>query len=174
MDADVNDLRPLLVPWHTLVAAGKSLLTLDENGAFIESESLESPNGTFAIYDEGVFAVWVIRRETIFVQANQQVAQVFPTDELRRGNEIRGRHFAVLRDGVPRLTFDYKTFRSLMKRPWKLIQEILAPDDDWGLVADLPSFVHSHYKNPELILNAISYCTDRAREVVRQKNHGGE
>jgi len=60
-------------------------------------------------------------------------------------------------EGVAALRFRYQTIIGrIFCEPRELLLDFVAPDDDWGLVADLPSFVHSCFESNENIHERLS------------------
>ena len=118
---------------------GQSQYVLINEGVLLPTEKSGEISGWYARYDEGTFAYWR-QDERDFVSWRKKVIELSPATMVEWSSTASGRHFKVEKQGVTKLTFSYYT---LLRRPWRMLTELLIPDDDWGLVFDLPSFVHS-------------------------------
>jgi hypothetical protein len=139
--------RPLLARWHPLVGDSYAV-RLDGRGRVsaryaLKEDAPSAPEGVYAHYPEGVFAVFVTEAE-IWVQWHDRQVKLLRDHEVAWQSTFKGRSFRLCRNGEPDLEFAYRT---LVRGPWRLIVDLLVPDDDWGLVADLPSFIHSHFRD---------------------------
>jgi hypothetical protein len=143
---------PLLARWHPVVGDSYAV-QLDSRGRMTaqyarKEDAPSAPGGVYAHYPEGVFAVFVAEEE-IWLQWQDRQVKLLRDHDVAWQSTFGGRSFGLSRNGETDLAFTYQT---LIRRPWRLIADLLMPDDDWGLVADLPGFVHSHFRDgPKLV-----------------------
>lgn len=153
----VNDAEVKLAPWHSLVSVEATTITLSPSGGYKVSAAIESEvKGLYAKYPECLFASWIGNDGMLNLQSGTNKLVVQFDDAVHWQSSALGRRFSVRRDGAEIFAIRYHTFfRRLRQRPWSILTEIFMPDDDWGLVCDLPSFIHSNYKDLSLIREAI-------------------
>jgi hypothetical protein len=97
--------------------------------------------GWYAQYKEGLFAYWQ-SAEQEFVRWRDDKVVLKPGMEIEWKSQLLGRQFQVQGHGKTLLTVSYHT---LLRNLGDVF------DDWWGLVDDLPSFVHSGHQRGTLI-----------------------
>ncbi|KZX53508.1 hypothetical protein A3709_10305 [Halioglobus sp. HI00S01] len=137
----------ILRPWHEVVATDAGLLKISvSKGEYRASEALESieSQGWYASYDEGDFVFLRNERGLFCIGWQEKLVELDQIAQIEWESTTRGRSLEC-RDhqGELLLKVRYRTSKRFLKNPLKLFEELLVPDDDWGLAADLPSFIHS-------------------------------
>lgn len=143
--------------WDKSVAINRDSiqLILKGNGFFLSSSiGVEKIDGWYAEYSEGVFVFFKDGRNRIFIGWDQKLIDVNIIARTDWSNRLGGRIFECFDDNnVSLLRFGYNSFKRFYLNPLKLVGELLMPDDEWGLVADLPSFVHSSLESGNIKSN---------------------
>lgn len=113
-----------------------------------DPRTISEISGAYAKYKEGIFAVWCDSEiEEIWLTCNGSSTKLSLDCKLTWQSKLFSRKFSVETDSGQFISFRYKT---LIYEPWRLITDLFIPNDDWGLVFDLPSFVHSSHLNGTL------------------------
>lgn len=116
------------------------------NGNFIPASGISGFSGWYADYDEGRFAYWQ-DGITEYISWRGRKLELTQFSQVEWWSEMTGRNFRVLFNGKEQLRLRYHT---LIRRPWRVITDVLFLDDDWGLAYDLPSFIHSGHSDGNL------------------------
>lgn len=133
--------------WDQLVAIDNESIqvTLDGDRFSHQPDSGASQvDGWYAAYEEGVFVFFKDNLDRILIGWNQSAIDVDLIDRVNWLNSFSGRLFECFDKGNRSLLkANYHSYRRFIFNPLKLFSEFVMPDDNWGLVADLPSFIHS-------------------------------
>ena len=130
--------------WEQTLGKSKYLLFTEERFSPICKSGEVS--GWYADYDEGRFAYW-FDGDRQYIYWRGKKIELVSTSRIEWESTITGRSFKVISNGKIQLHLKYHT---LARRPWRLITDIVFMDDDWGLVYDLPSFIHSRHTEGDL------------------------
>ncbi|OED48050.1 hypothetical protein ACH42_02785 [Endozoicomonas sp. (ex Bugula neritina AB1)] len=141
----------ILKAWHRSVSFDDSAIQLaldDDCFSYQRYEGDGKFDGWYAKYDEGVFVFFKDSRDRIIIGWNQNTADVEKINRIDWSSSISGLLFECFdKNNQSLLKCHYYTYRRFGFNPLKLIGEIFMPDDDWGLVCDLPSVIHSSVKD---------------------------
>lgn len=98
--------------------------------------------GWFSKFPEGIFASFEVEYDVYFYW-NSLIYVFKDGDSVKWRSAITGRTFNIYRNSCLMFEARYMTLKRFILSPWKIFEDLLLPDDDWGLENDLPSFVHS-------------------------------
>ena len=118
-------------------------------------------DGWFSEYEEGLFGVFCDEKFKVNIVWNNNIYVISKIDRIEWRSNVCGRTFEILNNDSVVFRFDYMTWRRFIFRPWLLFYEIFVPDDDWGLVYDIPSFVHSSYTLRKPIYESLAEWNKR-------------
>lgn len=141
--------------WDSIVSHENKILIYEVDLLKVESCSFqysnkEKVNGFYAEYVEGIFSVFTNGR-VIFICWGNEVVNLDDVKKISWKSSFFGREFKVYgNNGKVLMYFKYKTFFRSMLNPVEFMGNLL--DDDWGLVADLPSFIDSSVKAGDLFI----------------------
>jgi hypothetical protein len=155
--------------WHLIVSRKARLARLECNDSLTESISLyfikdqkKSICGLYAKYPEGIFSVFFADDENIYMCWKNKIICLDKVKKVSWRSVFFGRRFEAFDEkGNALLSFKYKTLWLGLLSPVLFVGDLF--DDDWGLVADLPSFVDSALNEGNL------RC--RLFEVINQWGH---
>jgi hypothetical protein len=136
--------------WHEKLGGSRYASFSAETNSLVPASIHSEVQGWYAQYKEGVFAYW-LQSGKHFVHWRGVTKELAPGSTIGWASEMLWRKFEVRSGSKTLISVRYHT---LARAPWRLITDLVAPDDDWGLFFDLPSFIHSHYssgKLPELL-----------------------
>ena len=144
----------ILKCWHSVVAFKKhQLLTLGVNKGHFQFSPYEGelkPCGFYAAYHEGIFVFFATEDGKVLIGWKDKLVDVPTIYKAEWSSKASGRCFEAFdQSGQSLMLIRYQTLKQYLWSPFKLLYDILIPDDDWGLVADIPSFIHSHVKSGE-------------------------
>ncbi|MGZ3744995.1 MAG: hypothetical protein ACXWRE_07550 [Pseudobdellovibrionaceae bacterium] len=105
--------------------------------------------GWYQPYTEGIFSIFKISSNQWCIYCNDQLLNLTPELKIFWKNTLGGRQLNIFRSEKLMFSFRYQTWRAILRDPTYIF------DDDWGLVADLPSFLHSNSKNFDLLDQAL-------------------
>lgn len=188
----------LLKCWHKIVSGGSEFLQIQEYPFKKQHIKKDDPiakeeiKGFFACYPEGIFCWYKNNSGALFISWNGKRQVLGSIDTIQWTSEMWGRHF-VARDKQDKIVMDfrYQTAKGLFfSHPFEFIVELFCPDDDWGLVGDLPSFVDScfndntifdsfesileerNYKNidPQLLSDAVLVWTGWSQDMMPRRD----
>lgn len=141
----------ILKYWHPSIAINNRYMQINLDGDRYSRKPHSDVNqidGWYAAYHEGVFVLFKDNLDRILIGWKNHIVDVDRIEKVEWSSTIKGRHFECFGKGNNSLmTANYQTLRRFIFNPLALIGEFLIPDDDWGLVADLPSFVDSGVKD---------------------------
>lgn len=157
-----SNVEAVLVPWRGSVDAGNSGIMLGATGMYSVAKNFKATVAVFAIYDEGLFAVWIGDTERLVVQAGNQRVKLGSSDKTDWSRSTAGRRLSIIRSRKHVLTFLCASLEVLLTRSTKLIKGFLRPDEDWGLESDLPSFVHSRHDD----INRMRFASFSLRQSM--------
>jgi hypothetical protein len=145
-DSELNNL--ILHYWDKSVSKDNSAMKLscgEKCSSLLKVDGLyENFDGWYASYDRGTFCWFKNEKGHYLISWNGNQIEVDSIARVEWGVELKGRYFrCVDRNGEKLMSFRYHTIGRLFSNPGLFILEVLAPDDDFGLVSDLPSFFHS-------------------------------
>ena len=139
-----------LTPWHKSVSYGRQNLVIVTSSSHArmshKSRDEASSDGFYAVYPEGWFFV-ALDEAGRAVFGWERVAISF--SDVKRvdwSGRLFSREFSAEIKSGHVICFRYKT---LVRQPWRIVTDIILPDDDWGLVCDLPSWADSMLKQDE-------------------------
>jgi hypothetical protein len=138
-------MTPCIKRWSQTL--GKSKFLVPTETEFAPAQKADRVSGWYADYDEGRFAFW-LEGDRQFVSWRNKKVELLQSTVMQWESNISGRSFKIVCGGKIRLVANYHT---LLRRPWRIITDILFMDDDWGLVNDLPSVIHSEYESGNLV-----------------------
>ncbi|MFY9179902.1 MAG: hypothetical protein WAO12_09030 [Venatoribacter sp.] len=137
----------ILKPWSRLVSFDDSAIQITLEDGHFSCQRYEGGNkfdGWYAKYDEGVFVFFKGNNDQATIGWNKKVVNVDKIYRVDWLNNYSGRLFECFdKNNQSLMKCHYYTYRRFFLNPLSLISEIFMPDDDWGLVCDLPSVVHS-------------------------------
>ncbi len=139
----------ILKCWHTLVAFKKhELLSLslgNERFKFTPYRGEQKACGVYAAYHEGIFVFFATEDGTLQIGWKDQLVDVSEISKTVWSGKVSGLSFeAIGQNGQCLMLVKYQTLRQYLWNPFKFLYDILVPDDDWGLVADLPDFIDTY------------------------------
>lgn len=157
--ADVIDLvRIQLKAWDKQVDGDRDRqIQLSTRHSTFVADLIVSSNvgcsGWYAVYPEGVFVVFLDESDRVIVGWNGHAETLNSDTSVEWDLSGRGRHFRIVSVSKNLEIIDarYQTFWRYLKNPLLFFFDLFVPDDDWGLMADLPSFVHSSWKRGDLV-----------------------
>lgn len=115
-----------------------------------------SIDGWFEEYSEGLFAVFCDHTKQAYVFWNGSIYYITYDTTIEWNNTVYGRLFRLIKNNQAELEFNYMTWHKFITHPWAIITEIFLPDDDYGLINDLPGYVHSLYRLGKSIHYGVS------------------
>lgn len=144
-----------LIYWDKSVSIGKTTLSIDLSQRKLiflpEIEDNKEIFGWYAKYNEGVFYIFTDDRNNLYIGFDKNHINVSFVSSIQWHSNIKNRKFQAYSEGRDIiLEFKYKTLINSLKKPWSILEDIFIPDDDWGLVSDLPSFIHSSFRQGRL------------------------
>lgn len=118
-------------------------LSVSDNAYSLEeSEKSEDFSGFYAKYHEGFFVFFTGSDGKLKIGWNGRLISISEVYSTHWHSDTKGRKLVCYdTENQELLTVSYHTFLRFGLNPFKLLSEVFMPDDDWGLVADLPSFV---------------------------------
>jgi hypothetical protein len=128
-------------------ALGKSQFLVRAENSFVPTKTVQKVSGWYADYDEGRFIYWH-EGDQQYISWRGKTVKLEPSSRVEWESTIPGRRFRLVGDGKTVLCAKYHT---MLRRPWRIVTDLLFPDDDWGLVFDLPSTIHSGHKRGQLL-----------------------
>jgi hypothetical protein len=131
----------VLQRWHEKLGCSRYAALSTQAGLVMHMARPGRVDGWYAQYAEGLFAYW-FDGERHFLHWRGRTVPLLPASSIEWSSGAFGLTFKVFCKGTAELSFGYHT---VIREPWRLITDLVVPDDDWGLVFDLPSFIHSHY-----------------------------
>ncbi|MCG3269325.1 hypothetical protein [Yoonia sp. I 8.24] len=133
-----------LKPWHKSVSyRGKNLVVaIAENNARVAHKSryVASADGFYAVYPEGWFFIALDEGGRTVAGWKHALLSLSEVNRIARSQGLFCREFSAEVEGNPVATFKYRT---LFRQPWRIVTDLIVPDDDWGLVCDLPGWVYT-------------------------------
>lgn len=142
----------ILKCWHTLVAFKKhELLSLslgNERFKFTPYQGEQKACGFYAAYHEGIFVFFVTEDGKLQIGWKDQLVGISEIFKTVWSSEVSGRSFGAFgEDGQHLIQARYHTLKRFLLNPLGLLLEFLMSDDDWGLEADLPSFIDNYVRS---------------------------
>jgi hypothetical protein len=165
MEIHVNVNHLTLDPWHDAVSIdGKQLVVEILDNSFSVKQKVrgfEIIHGWYAKFHEGVFVFFEDYEGYLNVGWKKSLCKLLRVSQIDWISKTTGRQFTCLdENNDPILDVSYQTLRRFLFNPSLVYSEVFLQDDDWGLVADLPSFVHSGY-NANKLRNRFSELLTR-------------
>ena len=115
------------------------------------AQEIVSVAGWYAEYPEGTFVFFKDTTGRLLIGWDGNLIVVQFIHVVHWESRVSGRLFVCYdKNEVELMKVSYKTIKRLILSPIRLIRELVSPDDDWGLVADLPSFIHSCFVDGDL------------------------
>ena len=147
---DVGVRKVVLQYWHSLVSNDEQFLEVEFLMPELRIEGLEYSKknqevlrGFYACYDEGVFFLFAKDTE-IYIGWDHRIVAMSDVASVSWRSAFFGRFFCVKNSlGKALVVKKYRTMFFRLMNPYAFFMDFF--DDDWGLVADLPSFVHSSF-----------------------------
>ena len=139
--------RYFLDSWHYVVSRKVEFLRIQEDShgeiSVRKFKSLpfgEKISGVFAYYPEGLFMIWNSKDKGYCLAFGRKVVSLSNIAKISLVSENQGKRFSAYGwDDSVLLSFSYyTTLGRLLREPVWLILDVIVPDDDWWLVADLP------------------------------------
>ena len=150
-----NNYEIYLNYWDSQVSINASKLCLSiADGAYCSSiidKNIVGVTGWYANYPEGIFVFFEDADGRLLIGWDGHLIDVQLIHLISWDSSVSGRLFVCYdKNQIELLKVPYRTLKRLMLNPIKLVGELVAPNDDWGLVADLPSFIHSCFVDGDL------------------------
>ncbi len=142
----IANMSVVLERWNPRLGRDQYIALGNGSLAPVQTEPVEKIDGWYAEYKEGLFAFWQNGHKQ-FVRWRNSEAELTPGLSVRWASRMSHRQFVIESGQDILLRAKYHT---LLREPWRIVVDFLAPDDDWGLVNDLPSWVHSGFVNGDL------------------------
>lgn len=157
MSTAIEGLPLTLGPWHVVVSRGSGAVLLELRDGRPRITEVEAATGSlgsdsevasgtpevdgwYASYPEGVFSVFRDAADQHWVGWRDRFEPVPHVEAVGWHNGVLGRRLEIAFAGeTPELSVRYQTWRALIRDPLYVL------DDDWGLVADLPSVFDSWF-----------------------------
>lgn len=154
----------IISPWHDIVSIKRKKLFLREATLSYElgvySGAPKYISGWYAKYPEGIFILFRSSDGKIKIGFKDKLLDIEQITSIVWSASFKKRSFKVIDERNELLSeFNYNRTINYVFRPWKFFFEAFVPDDDWGLEADLPSFVDSCFKNRNVqksVLNLLA------------------
>ena len=142
--------RVALAPWSPDVAEKDGNIYLEVRGGHycrVYSADAEV-SGLYGSYYEGVFIWYKTASGKLVIGWQGHLVDIADIGKVIWQVKAKGRSFeCVTPEGEVLMAFWYHTLKQYRFRPLKfLLDEILFPDEWWGLTSDLPSFIDSCMK----------------------------
>ena len=147
--AATDNLIHKLKPWDNQVSIDGQCLELLEYGDDYSLDNLDGEanlDGFYAQYHEGTFVLFQSKSGQLKIGWNGKLLELSKVKRTRWYSNIKGRCLVCF-DGESNelLRINYHTISRFKLNPFKILAEVFTPDDDWGLVADLPSFLNDFF-----------------------------
>ena len=137
----------ILKPWYRLVSFDDSAIQVeleDDHFSYQLYKGDDKFDGWYAKYDEGVFIFFKDNNNRATIGWKKKVVNIDKIYRVDWSNNYSGRLFECFdKNNQSLLKCHYDTYWQYVFNPLRFICEIFMPDDDWGLVCDLPSVIHS-------------------------------
>jgi hypothetical protein len=139
-----------LKPWHQSVSyRGQNLVIVTStNHAHLSHKNRDdaSPNGFYAVYPEGWFFVALDEGGQTVAGWKRATISLSEVSRIDWSHGLFCREFTAKIEGKKVASFKYRT---LLRQPWRVVTDLIVPDDDWGLVCDLPSWVDTIFNEDQ-------------------------
>jgi hypothetical protein len=142
----------ILKCWHNVVVFKKHKLLLlslnNDRFKFTPYQGDQKPCGFYAAYHEGIFAFFATRDGKLQIGWKDQLVDISEISKTVWSSKVSGRSLQALgENGQHLIKAKYHTLKRFLLNPLGLLLEFLMPDDDWGLEADLPSFIDTYVRS---------------------------
>ncbi|MFY8064740.1 MAG: hypothetical protein ACOVN2_13675 [Usitatibacteraceae bacterium] len=136
-----------LRPFDPRVSDGSASITLAADGTLTRHDAVEfgSINGWFGVYDGKLFAVFCdADAGGLFLHVDGRTIAIPDIVSTRHSANLRARILEIeLRAETVLFTYQ-DVVRGLVRNPAQALSNIVFADDWWGVVCDLPAWLHDN------------------------------